>query len=278
MERFKAKRIFITGAGSGLGRALSLEFARNGWMVASSDINVLRVGETFDLIKHAGGTCIEIKCDVTKYDEIKKAASIIKSKWGGVDIIVNNAGVPMYGDMEDIPVERWKWIMDINMMGVIYGCKAFIPLMLEQGYGHIVNIASYLGFVPGPGTSGYNVTKAGVISLSETLRIELVKKKIGISVVTPSFFKSDLIDRIYITDEKYKKMANAVFGMTSFTSENIARYIYKGVMKNRFYIIPQWDARLMWRVKRLCPELYLKLMMSVHKRGLIEKYFGVNYQ
>lgn len=277
MHRFKGKRIFITGAGSGLGKALALEFARKGWMVAAGDVNILTCGETLDIIKHAGGDGIEIKCDVSKYDDIRKAASVIKAKWGGVDIIINNAGVPLYGAMEEIPVERWNWILNINLMGAVHGCKAFIPMMAEQGSGHIVNVASYLGYVPGPGTSGYNVSKSGVISLSETLRIELVKKNIGVSVVAPSFFKSGLADRLYTTDEKYRKLANAVFEQTPFTAEKVAGYVFKRIMKNKFHIIPQWDARLMWRVKRFCPELYLKLMTYVHKKELIERFLGVEY-
>ena len=192
-----------------------------------------------------------------------------------VDAVINNAGVSAYGDMETIPIERWQWIVNINLMGVIYGCKAFIPILKAQGGGHIVNIASYLAFLSAPGSTCYNLTKAGILSLSETLKIELAGNNIGVSVVMPSFFKTNLMDQLYCTDSQKETMIRTLFSRTSFPAAKIAAHIINAMENNRFYVLPQWDARLLWRVKRWMPNLYLKLFAFAYRKEYINKILGV---
>ena len=158
MKLFPEKRVVITGAGSGLGRALAVEFAKKEWKVLVSDVNMDGAEETVKQVNDAGGQGFAIPCDVTQWEQVEKLADSAVSKWGGVDIIVNNAGVLNVGPMEKIRLEDWRWIIDINLMGVIHGCKAFIPVFKKQGSGHIVNIASAAGFSALAEMGPYNVT------------------------------------------------------------------------------------------------------------------------
>jgi NAD(P)-dependent dehydrogenase (short-subunit alcohol dehydrogenase family) len=187
MDRFKTKTVVITGAGSGFGRGLALDFAKLGWKVAVSDINMERAEDSVRLVNGSGGQGIAIRCDVTKPEEVQGLADAVVSKWGTVDIIINNAGVPVLGFMEKITLEDWRFEIDVMLMSVIYGCRTFIPIFKKQGWGHIVNTASSAGICSLPEMSPYNVTKAGVISLSETLRGELKGSNIGVTVVCPTF-------------------------------------------------------------------------------------------
>lgn len=170
---FQEQRIAITGAGSGLGRAISLEFGSRGWKVAASDIDLEAAKETVDRVTKLGGHGIAVKCDVTRIEDIESLAREVACKWDGIDVLVNNAGIFAMGDMEDHSLKDCELLIDINVLGVIRMCKVFIPIMREQGGGHIVNIGSAAGFAAPPGESIYNTSKAGVLALSETLRYEL---------------------------------------------------------------------------------------------------------
>ena len=274
-KRLAGKRVLITGAGSGLGRALALGWAGRGWRVAVSDIDPERIEQTVKMVDGAGGQALGITCDVTQPESLAAAALAVRDAWGGVDVVVNNAGVSAYGDMETIPLERWRWIMDINLMGCIYGCKTFIPMLAQQGGGHIVNVASYLAFLSAPGSACYNLTKAAILSLSETLRIELSGKNIGVSVLMPSFFQTNLMEQLYCEDKEKETMIRTLFDRSSFPAEKVAERLIRAVEKNRFYVLPQWDAWLLWRVKRWLPGTYLKVFSFLYRRNVIQKVLGV---
>ena len=276
MDRFKTKTVVITGAGSGFGRGLALDFARLGWKVAVSDINMERVEESVRLVNGAGGQGMAVKCDVTRHEEVQALADAVIAKWGTVDIIINNAGVPVVGFMEKISLEDWKFEIDLMLMGVIYGCRIFIPIFKKQGWGHIVNTASSAGIVSLPEMAPYNVTKAGVISLSETLRCELRGSNIGVTVVCPTFFKTNLMDQIRTTDEHQFKMANAFFERMSFgTIESVSRATLKAIRKNKLYVLPQPDAKLFWFLKRMTPNTYYNINAFLYSHGILDKILGI---
>ncbi len=275
-KKFPKKRIMITGAGSGLGRTLALEFAEMGWKVAIAEINPERSKETADLLNRKGGQSLEISCDVTKPEDLENVAARIKNEWGGIDIIVNNAGVSAGGYFEKIPLDKWEWIIDINLKSIIYGCRAFIPMLKEQGYGYIVNTASNAGMASLPEMGSYNMTKAGVISMSETLRLELAPHNIGVSVICPTFFKTNLMNQFTSPDERQRKLAEAFFNKSTVTSEKIARHVICSIRKKRFYIITQFDGKLAWYGKRYFPELYFKTVSFIYRLKIFEKFLGVS--
>jgi NAD(P)-dependent dehydrogenase (short-subunit alcohol dehydrogenase family) len=275
MERFKTKTVVITGAGSGFGRGLAMDFAKLGWKVAVSDINMNRAEETVRLMDGTGQG-LAIACDVTKPEEVQALADAVLSQWGTVDIIINNAGVPVVGFMHEVPLEDWRFEIDIMLMSVIYGCRTFIPIFKKQGWGHIVNTASSAGIVSLPEMAPYNVTKAGVISLSETLRSELKGSNIGVTVVCPTFFKTNLMDQIRVTDDHQVKMASAFFDKFSFgTVESVTRATLKAIGKNRLYVLPQPDSKLFWFLKRMTPNTYYNVNAFLYSRGILDKILGI---
>ncbi|MCF8037026.1 MAG: SDR family oxidoreductase [Desulfobacteraceae bacterium] len=275
LKKFPEKRILITGAGSGFGRALALVFAEMGWQVAIAEINPERASQTAEMVKKAGGQPIEIPCDVTRPEDLEAAAKRIQEQWGGLDILVNNAGVAAAGLVENTPLETWEWILALNTKSIIYGCRAFIPMFKDQGGGYIVNMASAAGIASLPEMACYNVTKAAAISLTETLRTELIPFHIGVSVICPTFFKTNLMDQFTSPDAQQREMANAFFNKSRYTPEKIARHVVKSINRNRFYILTQHDARLAWRLKRFFPELYFKGIGFIYRTGLFKRFLGI---
>lgn len=271
MKKFAGKRVFVTGAGSGFGRAIALEFAKMGWKVGIGEINMERAAESKKLVDAAGGEGLVIDCDVTKEENLQKAADILVEKWGGVDVVVNNAGVAGAGRIECIPEDQWDWIIALNLKSVIYGCKVFTPILEKQGGGHFINMASSAGIACLPEMSCYNVTKAAVISLSETLRTELGPKKIGVTVVAPTFFASNLMDSFRSTDESQRRMANKFFQRSKATAEQVARYAIKCMKKDRLYSIYQTDGKFVWLAKRLFPEIYFNTVRKGYSQKVIAK-------
>jgi NAD(P)-dependent dehydrogenase (short-subunit alcohol dehydrogenase family) len=167
-------RIFITGGASGLGLAIAHRYARAGFKVCIGDIHDERGHEAERAIAHSGASeVLYLRCDVRKVEDLEAVADQLDKRWGGVDIVVNNAGVAQGGPFEQVPMEDWEWVLDINLLGVVRGCKVFTPRFKRQGEGYFVNIASMAGLLDTPFMTGYNVSKAGVVMLSETLQNEL---------------------------------------------------------------------------------------------------------
>src|SRR5690554_4756647 len=172
----KTKRVVVTGAGSGLGRELALRYAREGAWLALADIQEEGLKETLRLVEEAGGSGFTRRCDVRDYSQLAALAQSCEEMMQGIDILINNAGVASGGWFEDLSLEDWDWQISINLMGVVKGYKAFLPL-LQKG-GRIINIASMAALMQAPAMSNYNVAKAGVVALSESLLCGLQPKGI----------------------------------------------------------------------------------------------------
>ena len=272
-KKFPKKRVVITGAGSGLGRALAIEFAKRNWRIAIAEINDERAKEKAAMVKQEGGYPLTIHCDVTKPHDLENVLKVVGEEWKGIDILINNAGVAAAGWFERIPLEKWDWIISINLMSVIYGCRTFIRYFKESGTdGYIVNVASNGGIAALPEMVCYNTTKAAVISISETLKTELSGINVGVSVVCPTFFKTNLMDQFSSPDERQRELANTLFSNSTTTSEKVARHTMRSIEKNRFYVITQKDGRNMWRMKRYFPELYFKVLGVVYKTGYFDRH------
>jgi len=269
MVKLKGNRAAITGAGSGLGRALSLELAKQGWRILVADIQEARAQETLHLVTQAGGSGEAFCCDVTAKNQVAAMADKVFREWGGVDLLINNAGVSMAGFVGRSPLENWQWIVDIDLWGVIYGCHYFIPHMKKMGVGHIVNIASNAGIASLPEMAAYNVAKAGVISLSETLRSELAPYNIGVTAVCPSFFASNLLENFrYDTEEQYRIAEKLFTWWFSMDSHVVARRVLRAVQKNKLYALPQIDAKFVWCAKRFFPSAYFAVVSFCYRRGI----------
>lgn len=253
-------RAVITGAGSGLGRALAVHLARRKGRILVADINMAGAGETVRLVKKAGGDGVALSCDVTRVEDVESAAAEAERRWSGTDILINNAGVAAAGLVGEQSLEDWKWIVSINLWGVIHGCHVFAPRFRKQASGYVLNVASAAGFVSLPEMASYNVTKAAVIALSETLRAELRPCGVYVSVVCPSFFKTNLMHTFRSPTKRQRVMATNFFRRSRATADEVAAAALAGLESGSLYIVPNADTRIAWRLKRFHPELYIALM------------------
>ncbi len=260
MARLSKKRVVITGGGSGLGRAVALRFAREGWRICVADINDAGAAETLGLVKQAGGEGFTQHCNVREAADFQALAQALREQWGGVDVVMNNAGIASAGDVVDTSYEDWDTVLDINLMGVVRGCRELLPLLLEQGDGHVVNTASFAAVATPPSMASYNVSKAAVVALSESLRAEIIDQGVDVSVACPSFFKTNLADSMVSSDPSMKRVTEMIMERMTVTAEDVADDIYDAVMKKHFMVITHKDARMQWRMKRMAPEFFYRMV------------------
>lgn len=258
------KTIAITGAGSGFGAAIAHKFAAQGWKVAVTDIDQARAENTLAELtqKHNGFKGFAVKLDVTSQNDWHNFAELIATEWSGLGVLVNNAGVATGGNLEDSPLEDWDWVLNIDLMGVVRGCKQFIGQFKQQGYGHIVNMSSFAGLAGAADIVSYGVAKAGVIALSEALRGELHPHNVGVSVVCPAFVKTALLDNFRSTDAGDKAKVGRWMAKSRVTAEDVAAQITTAVEKKKFLVLTHKDTRWYWRLKRWLPETYFKVLMK----------------
>ncbi|MCW2270276.1 SDR family oxidoreductase [Pseudomonas sp. JUb96] len=258
-------RMMITGAGSGLGREIALRWAREGWQLALADVNEAGLKETLALVREAGGQGFVQRCDVRDYSQLTVLAQACEEKFGGIDVIVNNAGVAAGGFFSELSLEDWDWQIAINLMGVVKGCKAFLPL-LERSKGRIINIASMAALMQGPAMSNYNVAKAGVLALSESLLVELRQQEVAVHVVCPSFFQTNLLDSFRGPTPAMKAQVGKLLESSPITAADIADYIYQQVAAGAFMILPHELGREAWTLKQRAPQrLYDEMAVMAEK-------------
>jgi NAD(P)-dependent dehydrogenase (short-subunit alcohol dehydrogenase family) len=261
----KSPRCVITGAGGGFGRALAIELAGRGAHLVLSDIDVAGVDETARLARDAGAQSARgMRCDVTKIDDVKALAASCE---GPVDLVVNNAGVASAGNVGELPLESWRWTIEVDLFGVIHGCHVFVPILRSQGHGHVLNVASCAGLLNAPAMGAYNVAKAGVIALSETLNAELVGTKVKVTALCPMFFQTNIARSGQIANEKER---TAFEGLVSKgpTAEATARSAIASVVRDELYGLPMADGRWLWRLKRLAPATFGTIAGHLGKRAL----------
>jgi NADP-dependent 3-hydroxy acid dehydrogenase YdfG len=260
--------IAITGGGSGLGRALARLYAKRGWRVAISDLSAERAADVAKELTEAGTEVLAQVCDIAKAEDLQTFVDDIVAKFGRIDVFVNNAGVAGSGSLEQTSFADWEWMIDIDLMGVVRGCKAVVPVLRKQGYGHVVNVASIAGVVAGPMMASYNVAKAGVISLSESLRKDLTGTGVEVSVVCPSFFTSDLHSTARTLNADQQRIVAKMINKATYTADDIAAIVASAIDAKRFMVLPQKDAKLMWWFKRIAPERFHHWIVK-KSRGMI---------
>jgi NAD(P)-dependent dehydrogenase (short-subunit alcohol dehydrogenase family) len=242
----------ITGAASGLGRALSLRLARPGARLLLADINRAGCAETVALATQRGAAAHYMNVDVADAAQVEQLAVAADAALGRIDLVVNNAGVAAAGLVGEAPLEDWRWVVSTNLWGVIHGCHAFVPRLRRQAGGAILNVASAAGLGSPPGVAAYNVTKAGVIALSETLAGELRDANVRVTVLCPSFFRTNLLVTARASAEVLA-LAEKAFAHASLTADDVAAAALRAVRCGRLYCLPMREVRIAWRLKRLVP-------------------------
>ncbi|WP_017584689.1 SDR family NAD(P)-dependent oxidoreductase [Nocardiopsis ganjiahuensis] len=252
-ENRSGRRVLVTGGASGLGAALVAAFAARGDRVIATD-----------LAEHAPGNLPErtdyLRLDVTSDDDWAAALTHVEDTWGGLDVLVNNAGVAAGGRIEFLTMDDWRGITEINLFGVVRGCRTFTPLFKRQGSGYIVNTASVAGLIHPPSMSSYNAVKAAVVALSETLQHELAPYGVTTSVVCPSFFRTNLASSLSGSDPVVEASAIKLINGSKLTADDIAGQVLKGMDRRKPVILTDRTGRLALRTKRLLRPLYDRTM------------------
>jgi len=265
MSLSRSPHAVITGAGSGFGRALALELAPRSARLVLADVNIDGAEETAKLarVKGAEKTTV-IRCDVTKLSDVQALSDAAEDS---IDLIVNNAGVSSAGRIGESQLEDWRWTIDVDLWGVIHGCHVFVPRLKKQRSGHVLNVASAAGLLCAPTMGAYNVAKAGVIALSETLSGELAGTGASVTVACPTFFKTDIVNSGRFSDPKLRDAATRLVNRGK-EAEDIARETIRAVEAGDLYCVPMSDGRWMWRMKRAIPHSYGKVAGMIAKRFL----------
>jgi NAD(P)-dependent dehydrogenase (short-subunit alcohol dehydrogenase family) len=253
-DYFTGKIAIVTGAASGIGRAVAMRLGALGATVCVADINAPGATETASLVTAAGGSAYAAKVDVTKSSDVHKLVDGVVKIHGRLDYMFNNAGIAIVGETRDMTDDHWKKIIDINLMGVLYGTLAAYRLMVRQGFGHIVNTASLAGLIPVPLESSYSLTKYGVVGLSTSLRGEGAALGVKVSTICPGFVRTPIIDNYTavgfdsadLRSQQPRKMTDVA---------DAARIILAGVAKNKAIIPVGSDCHIAWRLYKVWPSL-----------------------
>jgi NAD(P)-dependent dehydrogenase (short-subunit alcohol dehydrogenase family) len=261
-KRFPEKRVLITGANSGFGKAIAMHFGRNGWRVAVTGRRPDAIRAAAAEVRAAGAAgVLEMVIDVAKSADFEAAAKRVGEEWGGLDILVNNAGILDSAKLHEITLEQWHRIVDINFWGVVYGCHAFIPMLIRQKSGYVLNMASSAGLFALPEMAHYSVPKAAVIALSETMKAELARYGIGVTVSCPAAFASDLLNKEGVDLNRSVTLRSLDKDVQTgrHTSESVAAHAIRSMERNHLYDIAHDSMEILWFIKRLMPETIYRL-------------------
>ena len=254
MNNFKEKVAIVTGAASGIGRALSEAMSREKAIIVAADINQEGVEEIVSKTRKEGGRAVPKRIDVSNPEDVKKLIDDTVREYGRIDYIFNNAGLSISGETHDLTLEHWQKVIGVNLMGVIYGTTYAYSVMVKQQFGHIVNIASLAGLIGFPMNTPYATTKYGVVGLSTSLREEGADLGIKVSVVCPGYIDTGIFDAaIMLNVDKEKIMDNLPFKLMEV--KKAAELILKGVARNKAIITFPFYAGLLWWLYRLHPAL-----------------------
>jgi NAD(P)-dependent dehydrogenase (short-subunit alcohol dehydrogenase family) len=251
----------VTGAGGGIGRAFARELARRGGRVVCADIDRVVAGRTVALVEAAGGAAVAVRCDVSVRADVEELAGVAERWFGGPPgLVVNNAGIGTGGRVVgEVPLADWERTLGVNLWGVVHGCHVFAPRLRAAGAGGIINIASAASFAAAPRMAAYNVSKAGVLALSETLAAELSGTGVAVTVVCPTFVRTDIL-RTGLIDDAAASLADTLMRWTGVTPESIATAGLDAHDRGRSHVVPQWDARAVWLLKRISPPGYTRAL------------------
>ena len=273
MRTLDGKVVVITGAASGIGRAFALEVGGRGALVAVSDVDDAGLAETVARVEVAGVREIRsASVDVADRAAVAAYAAEVAEHFGRVNVIVNNAGVSVSGDVNELSYEDLDWIVAINLWGVVHGTKEFLPHLIASGDGHVVNLSSLFGLVSVPGQSAYNATKYAVRGFSEALREEMLVAghPVGVTVVHPGGIRTDIVRNSRVSGRQDKAATVKLFDekLAKMTPERAAQIIAKAVLTDQPRLLVGLDAHLLHHVARLMGARYQDLFAAVSKRTL----------
>ncbi|NOZ39098.1 MAG: SDR family NAD(P)-dependent oxidoreductase [Planctomycetes bacterium] len=263
------KFALVTGAGSGLGRSFCLRLARDGWHVGVTDIDLAAAEKTLATLVAASGSGEALHLDVTDAFGWQNLLQQLQREWPQLDLLINNAGICGAGEIGEAPLEDFQTVFDVNFQGVLNGCHAMVPWMKETAPGgQIVNVASIFGLVAPPTMAAYNVSKAAVVALSETLYGELLPHGIGVTLVAPGFFASQLVARGRFATAEQQQDARRYVANAEISADKVVAQTLTAIERNKLYVVLGRRARWIWRLKRWLPSWFAKILVWKHNRNL----------
>ncbi len=273
MGAISSKIAIVTGGASGIGRAVSEELARRGERVVLADVNEKVLHETVEAIQKNGFAAKGVRLDVTDPEAVKRVVNDVVEEHGRLDYMFNNAGIAVCGEARSFSYNDWRSVIEVDLFGVVNGIAAAYPVMVKQGFGHIINTASLAGLVPAPGEISYTASKYGVVGLSHVLRQEAAGHGVRVSVVCPGFIETPIFYNAKLIDLDRNTLLQKI--PKTLSASECARAILRGVELNKATIVVTGFAKFFWLLHRLSPSFviwigkrYAKQMRELSTAGV----------
>jgi NADP-dependent 3-hydroxy acid dehydrogenase YdfG len=266
MQNLKGKKVFITGAASGIGRATAIAMGKLECSLFLTDIDAEGLKNTVDVISNEGGkVCLSRAFDVGDYQDMTDFAKEVHAGCGSLDILVNVAGVALFSQIEDMKHSNWEKVIKVNLWGVIHGLECFVPEMIRAGKGgHIVTVSSTAGIIGLPWHAAYAATKHALVGISEVLRYDLRKHNIDVSVVCPGAVNTKLVKTVEIhANKEATDKARVHFLKRAITPERAADLIIETIRNRKFLVITSFDIKFLFFCKKYCFPAYHLIMLSL---------------
>jgi NAD(P)-dependent dehydrogenase (short-subunit alcohol dehydrogenase family) len=270
MRGFADAVAIVTGGGMGLGEALCEELGRWGATVVVADIDEDAASRVAERLESSGVSARAVHVDVANHADVARLIDGTVAKYGRLDYMINNAGIAIGGDSRDLSIEQWRRVLDVDLLGVVYGTVNAYQVMTRQGHGHIVNISSLSGLVPQPGNTAYCTSKHGIVGLSLSLRFEGADLGVRVSVACPGDMKTKIYDNMVVVNMPREQVATLSrrthYLMPQMSAHDAARVILRGVARNQALIVFPSAVQLIWRLYRLFPRVFYPI--SIHRMRL----------
>ena len=276
MKTLDDKVVVVTGAGSGIGRALALDLAARGSLLALSDVDDDGLAQTVDLVKAAGARELRSDhLDVADREAFTAYAAAVVEQFGRVNVVINNAGVALAGNLDDLTYDDMDWIVGINFWGVVHGTKEFLPHLIASGDGHVVNLSSLFGLISMPGQSLYNATKYAVRGMTEALREEMLiaGHPVGVTSVHPGGIKTAIARNSRVSAQEDKEATSTFFDekLARMAPERAAEIIIRGILRNQARVLVGIDAHALHHFAKLTGSRYQDIIAKASKKVLPAK-------
>lgn len=265
-SRFPNKRALITGGASGLGLATAELLAARGWSLGLLDRDAARLAEAAEQLRAKGSpACEAFVVDTTDEQAVRTAIDAFAAKFDGLDFAMNSAGVAVAGDLLETSTADWKWILDINVMGIVYSCRAELPHMMASGGGLVINVASAASFACSSRMSAYNASKAAVVALSETLFQEMAEHGVHVTAAMPGFFRTRLMEHARAPSDA-RSFAQKMMQRSNLEADEVAAEIVARAAAGATHVVLPGSYRWLWRYKRLAPRSFLRWLARIRQR------------
>jgi NAD(P)-dependent dehydrogenase (short-subunit alcohol dehydrogenase family) len=270
MQRFENAVAIVTGGGMGLGEALCEELARRGAMVVVADVDGDAARQVAGRLEQSGRPALAVRIDVADEAEVAQLIESTVAEYGRVDYMINNAGIAIGGDSRDLSMQQWRRVLDVDLLGVVYGTVHAYQVMARQGHGHIVNISSLSGLVPQPGNVPYCTSKHGIVGLSLSLRAEGADLGVKVSAACPGDMKTKIYDNMVVVNMPREEVATlsrrSHYLMPQMSAQAAARAILRGVGRDRPLIVFPFAVQVIWYLYRWFPGLLYPI--NLHRMRL----------